>query len=75
MQKVAAALRGWDVPALVCWSDSDPVFPMSTGEAFHGMLPGAKDPLFVVKDASHMLQEDKGEVIADRIVAWAGPGS
>ena len=75
LQKVASVLRDWNVPALVCWSDSDPVFPMSAGEAFHRMLPGAKDPLFVVKGASHMLQEDKGEVIAERIVAWAGAGS
>ena len=70
MRKVADELRTWDVPALVCWSDSDPVFPLATGEAFARMLKGARDPLHVVNGASHMLQEDKGEEIAHRILEW-----
>src|SRR5690348_5858310 len=33
MLRVMQDLREWDVPALVAWSDSDPVFPPRAGEA------------------------------------------
>ena len=71
MLKVMAALRAWDVPALVCWSDSDPVFPLRAGEAMARLLPGARGELHQVAGASHMLQEDKGEEIARLILDWA----
>lgn len=70
MLRVMDALRGWDVPALVCWSDSDPVFPLKAGEAMARLLPGAAGELHRIAGASHMLQEDKGEEIADLILEW-----
>jgi haloalkane dehalogenase len=72
MLRVMNALRAWDVPALVCWSDSDPVFPLKAGEAMARMLPGAHGELHQIAGASHMLQEDKGEEIANLILAWTG---
>jgi haloalkane dehalogenase len=72
MLRVMDELRQWDVPALVCWSDSDPVFPPAAGRAMARLLPGAHGDVVEVKDASHMLQEDKGEEIAERILGWIG---
>ena len=70
LRKVAEALRGWDVPALVCWSDGDPVFTLAHGQAMADNLPGAHGRMAVVRGAGHMLQEDAGEEIAERIVEW-----
>jgi haloalkane dehalogenase len=70
MLHVMDALRAWDVPALVCWSDSDPVFPLKAGEAMARLLPGAAGEVHQIPGASHMLQEDEGEQIADLILEW-----
>jgi haloalkane dehalogenase len=70
LRKVADELRGWDVPALVCWSDGDPVFTLDHGETMANNLPGAHGRLSLVEGAGHMLQEDAGEEIAKRIVQW-----
>jgi len=69
LRRVAKELRGWEVPALVLWSDSDPVFPVEFGRRFAEFLPGAGE-MEVIAGAGHMLQEDKGEEIAERIVRW-----
>lgn len=71
LRSVAEALRGWDVPALVCWSDDDPIFTLDHGRAMADNLPGAHGQLSVVQGAGHMLQEDAGEDVATRIVRWA----
>lgn len=71
MRRVAAELQGWPVPALVAWSDQDPVFTLDHGRAMAAALPGAAGHMWVVEGAGHMLQEDRGEAIAERIVAWA----
>jgi haloalkane dehalogenase len=67
--RVAEELRGWRVPALVAWSDQDPVFPLQHGEAMARALAGA-DGVWVVEGAGHMLQEDRGEAIAEKVVEW-----
>ncbi len=74
MLRVAAALRGWPVPALVVWSDQDPVFTPGFGQAFARLLPGA-DGVRVIEGASHLLQEDRGEEIARIIVDWVESGA
>ena len=71
MLRVMAELRGWNVPALVCWSDGDPVFPPAAGRAMVRLLPGAKGEVHEIAGASHMLQEDRGEEIARRILEWS----
>lgn len=66
MGRVGDALAAWEKPALVAFSDSDPVFPQRAGEKLAARIPGAVD--FVpIEGASHFLQEDKGEVIATHI--------
>lgn len=70
MVRTGDALREWSKPALVAFSDSDPIFPQAAGERLASRIPGAK---FVpITGAAHFLQEDKGEEIADVILEFAG---
>jgi haloalkane dehalogenase len=59
-------LQEWEEPALVCFSDSDPIFTPKAGQRFVDLIPGARD-LVVIEGAAHFLQEDKGEQIAGEI--------
>jgi haloalkane dehalogenase len=72
MVRVLGSLREWDIPALVCWGDSDPVFPLKAGHAMAKVLAGSGGEVVELAGASHMLQEDRGEEIARRILAFAG---
>lgn len=70
MMATRDALRGWETPVLVAFSDSDPIFPQGAGERLAARIPGAS---FVpIAGASHFLQEDKGEEIAELILEWLG---
>jgi haloalkane dehalogenase len=70
MVEVIEALRAWDKPALVAFSDSDPVFPYPrAGEEFLSMIPTAGEQV-CIEGASHFLQEDRGEEIARVILQW-----
>lgn len=70
MVRTGDALKEWPKAALVAFSDSDPIFPQAAGERLASRIPGAK---FVpIAGASHFLQEDKGEEIADVILEFAG---
>jgi haloalkane dehalogenase len=71
MITVMDGLRGWNIPALVCWSDSDPVFPLKAGHAMAALLPGSGGHVHELTGASHMLQEDRGEDIARLILEFA----
>jgi haloalkane dehalogenase len=69
MARTGDALTGWSKPALVAFSDSDPIFPQAAGERMASRIPGAR---FVpIEGASHFLQEDKGEEIARVIIESA----
>jgi haloalkane dehalogenase len=69
MLAVREALRSYDRPALVLFSDGDPIFGRAAAELMAGLLPGAElDP--PLAGAGHFLQEDRGEAIGDRIAAW-----
>lgn len=63
-------LQQWDGKVLTLFSDQDPV--TRGGETvFQKLLPGAKDqPHETIDGAGHFLQEDKGELIAEKIVNW-----
>jgi haloalkane dehalogenase len=71
MLRVMDALRAWNVPALVCWSDGDPVFPLKAGDAMAALLPGSGGRVHELSGAGHMLQEDRGEDIARLILDFA----
>jgi haloalkane dehalogenase len=69
MTRVRETLAGWRKPALVVFSDSDPIFSPRVGERFAELIPGAElsEPL---AGAGHFLQEDKGQELGERIAAW-----
>jgi len=67
MLEVRGALTRWERPALVLFSDSDPIFSPAAAERLAARIPGA-GPAEIVSGAGHFLQEEKGEEIAARIV-------
>jgi haloalkane dehalogenase len=69
MLRVREALQAWTKPALVIFSDSDPIFSPRVGERFAELIPGAElgEPL---AGAGHFLQEDEGEQLGERIARW-----
>jgi haloalkane dehalogenase len=69
-REMAEALRSWEKPALVAFSDSDPVFPFpKAGERFTETIPTAAEQA-KIEGAAHFLQEDRGELIAERILGF-----
>jgi haloalkane dehalogenase len=70
MRAARRKLLRWDKPALVMFSDSDPI----TGAAapwFRRLIPTAKDqPEITIEKAGHFLQEEKGEEIAGYILRF-----
>jgi haloalkane dehalogenase len=72
MQATRAALSVWDRPALVAFSDTDPVFPFpKAGEQFTELIPTAGEQVRI-EGAAHFLQEDRGREIADAMLAAFG---
>jgi haloalkane dehalogenase len=71
-QEVLASLRGDRRETLMLWADSDPILPLSVGERFAESI-GRGTPR-VIENASHFLQEDKGEEIGDLIAEWLSAG-
>jgi haloalkane dehalogenase len=72
MRAVADELSRWEKPALVAFSDSDPVFPYPrAGQVFVDLIPGAGEQVRIA-DAAHFLQEDRGERIAEEILRFVG---
>src|SRR3954470_3819375 len=68
MLAVSDALSRWEKPALVMFSDSDPVFPYPrSGQVFCDLIPGAGEQERVA-GAAHFLQEDRGEQIGARVL-------
>ncbi len=71
MRAVVDELSRWDKPALVAFSDQDPVFPFPrAGEAFTSVIPTAGEQLRV-EGGAHFLQEDRGELIAEEILRFS----
>jgi haloalkane dehalogenase len=69
MLEIRAELERWEKPALVLFSDSDPIFSTVAAEHMASRIPGA-GPAEIIADAGHFLQEEKGEEIAVRIVRF-----
>jgi haloalkane dehalogenase len=70
MRAVADQLSRWEKPALVDFSDSDPVFPYpAAGDSFSQLIPGAGEQVRI-EGAAHFLQEDRGELIAELTVEF-----
>jgi len=72
MQETRDALSRWDKPALVAFSDTDPVFPFpKAGDQFTELIPTAGEQVRI-EGAAHFLQEDRGREIADAMLAAFG---
>jgi haloalkane dehalogenase len=69
MLDVRNRLGSFEQPALVLFSDSDPIFSRRAAEVMAELLPNAAlDP--PVEGAGHFLQEDRGEIVGRRIAEW-----
>lgn len=66
------ALARWKKPALVLFSDRDPI-SKGVDAFFRQLIPTANDqPAITINDAGHFLQEEKGEEIAAHIIEFIG---
>jgi pimeloyl-ACP methyl ester carboxylesterase len=71
-QRVLDALRDDSRPMLALWADSDPIIPPKVGERFCKAI--GREPPRLIEEASHFLQEDKGEEIGGLIADWLKSG-
>jgi len=68
LREVESVLHEWDIPALVLWADRDVAFPVRAGRRIAERMVDAR--FGVVEGAGHFLQEDAGEEIAERTIAF-----
>jgi haloalkane dehalogenase len=70
MRQARKILAEWEKPVQILFSDSDPI--MRGGDRFFRKLipSAAKSPEITIENAGHFLQEEKGEEIADQILAF-----
>jgi haloalkane dehalogenase len=69
-RKAWEALRRWEKPFLTAFGDSDPI-TRGADRVLQELIPGAKGRTHTaISDAGHFLQEDKGEELAEIVVAF-----
>ena len=69
-RKVRERLKNWDKPALILFSDKDPI-TSAAAPFFYKMIPTAQEqPQATIEGAGHFLQEEAGTEIATHIRAF-----
>jgi haloalkane dehalogenase len=62
-------LMQWHKPALMCFSDADPI--MAGGDKpFLKLVPGTRDQPHITLSGRHFIQEEDGETWARAVVGW-----
>lgn len=70
MRRARQVFSEWRKPALAMFSDSDPI-TRGGDRFFRKLIPSASEqPEITIQGGSHFLQEDKGEEIAEHILAF-----
>jgi haloalkane dehalogenase len=69
MNRVAEALRAWHKPTLLVWGAEDRVLPPTVARHLAELIPGAHEPV-LIEGASHFLQEDRPDEVAEAIRAF-----
>lgn len=70
IKRAREVLSHWQKPTLVMFSDKDPI-THGLESFFRALIPGAQSqPEIAIENAGHFLQEDKGEEIAQHIMAF-----
>lgn len=69
MRATRQAMAKWEHPTQVLFATEDPIFSVAVGERWVERVPGARR-LELIENAGHFLQEDQGEEVAARLVAF-----
>ena len=68
-RKAWQILMQWDKPALMCFSDSDPI-TQGADKPFLKLVPGTRNQPHITLKGSHFIQEEDGERWAQAVVDW-----
>lgn len=69
-QAAWTVLAQWKKPFLTLFGDNDPI-TKGSDKWLQSAIPGCKDqPHEIIKDGGHFIQEDKGEELATKMIAW-----
>jgi pimeloyl-ACP methyl ester carboxylesterase len=68
IDQLRTELSRWRVPVLVIWPDGDMAWEAAEGRRIAAMVPDGE--FYLVKNAGHYVQEDAGEEVASRVIAF-----
>ena len=66
-----SVLMAWEKPALMCFSDNDPI-TNGADRPFLKLVPGTRNQPHITLKGSHFIQEEDGETWASAVVEWIG---